>query len=297
VEVVAPGAGVKVPAPALNVPPVPVSLDQVPPLCSPVIKLYKSISAVELSQTEVLPSVPAFGCAVMFTVATDASLGQGDVPVTKYWKVDVVAPGAGVKVPEAATNVPPVPVNLDQVPPLCSPVIKLYRSIGVIEFSQTVVLPSVPAFACAVMFTVATDASSGQGAVPVIKYWKVDVVAPGAGVKVPAPALNVPPVPVNLDQVPPVCSPPIKLYKSIGVVELSQTEVLPSVPAFACAEMFTVAIDASSGQGDVPVTKYWKVDVVAPGAGVYVPVPALNVPPVPVNLDHVPPVCSPVIKL
>ena len=83
-----------------------------PPLCSPVIKLYKSISAVELSQTEVLPSVPAFGCAVMFTVATDASSGQGDVPVIKYWKVEGVAPAAGVKVPEAATNVPPVPVNL-----------------------------------------------------------------------------------------------------------------------------------------------------------------------------------------
>ena len=85
------------------------------------------------------------------------------------------------------------------------------------------------------IFTVATDVLlPGQGAVPVIKYRKVDVVAPAAGVKVPEPALNVPPVPVNCVQVPPVCSPVIKLNKFIAVVELSQTEVLPSVPAFAC---------------------------------------------------------------
>ena len=66
-----------------------------------------------------------------------------------------------------------------------------------------------------------------------IKYWKVEVVAPAAGTKVPATALKVPPVPVNLIHTPPACSPPIKLNKSILVVLLSQTLMLPSVPALA----------------------------------------------------------------
>src|SRR6187549_2844613 len=233
----------------------------------------------------------------MFTVATDTSLGHGATPVTVYWKVELVAPAAGVNVPDPATNVPPVPVNLIQVPPACSPVIKLYRFIAVVELSHTVVLPSVPAFACGVIFTVATDTSLGHGAVPVTVYWKVELVAPAAGVKVPDPATKVPPVPVNLIQVPPACSPVIKLYRFIGDVELSHTVVLPSVPAFACGVIFTVATDTSLGHGAVPVTVYWKVELVAPAAGVKVPDPATKVPPVPVNLIQVPPACSPVIKL
>ena len=43
--------------------------------------------------------------------------------------------------------------------------------------------------------------------------------------------MKVPPVPVDLTQVPPVCSPVIKLNKSIGVILVSQTTVPPSIPA------------------------------------------------------------------
>ena len=104
------------------------------------------------------------------------------------------------------------------------------------------------------MFTVATDASFGHGAVPVTVYVKVDVVAPAAGVNVPAAALNVPPVPVVRVHVPPACSPVIRLNKLITDTELSQTDVEPSAPAFACGVMFTVATEASFGHGEVPVT-------------------------------------------
>jgi hypothetical protein len=52
-------------------------------------------------------------------------------------------------------------------------------------------------------------------------YLNVLVVAP-VGTKVPAAALKVPPVPVNLDHVPPVSSPVIKLNKSIDDTLLSQ---------------------------------------------------------------------------
>ena len=71
----------KVPAVALKVPPVPVVLVQTPPVASPVMRLNKSMIAVELSHTEVLPSVPADLKAEILTVATDASPTQGTVPV------------------------------------------------------------------------------------------------------------------------------------------------------------------------------------------------------------------------
>jgi hypothetical protein len=48
---------------------------------------------------------------------------HGDVAESKYLNVLVVAP-VGTKVPAAALKVPPVPVNLDHVPPVSSPVIK-----------------------------------------------------------------------------------------------------------------------------------------------------------------------------
>ena len=54
---------------------------------------------------------------------------HGAVPVKLYWKVLVVAPEAGTNVPAPALNVPPVPVNLVHVPPNCSPVIKLNKSV------------------------------------------------------------------------------------------------------------------------------------------------------------------------
>ena len=80
------------------------------------------------------------------------------------------------------------------------------------------------------------------------------VVAPGAGVKVPAAALNVPPVPDVRVQVPPKSSPMIRLNKSIDVLLESQTVVLPSEPAFGWLTIFTVAILTSSGHGAVPAT-------------------------------------------
>jgi hypothetical protein len=58
---VAPEAGIKVPALALKVPPVPEVFVQFPPDCSPEIKLNKSIVALLESQTVVEPSVPASG--------------------------------------------------------------------------------------------------------------------------------------------------------------------------------------------------------------------------------------------
>ena len=82
----------------------------------------------------------------------------------------------------------------------------------------------------------------------------MELVAPAAGVNVPAAALNVPPVPVVLVQTPPVASPVMRLNRSMAVVELSQTEMLPSVPAVLKALILTVATEASSGQGAVPVT-------------------------------------------
>ena len=42
--------------------------------------------------------------------------------------------------------------------------------------------------------------------------------------------------------------------------------------------------------------RYSKTLVVDPNAGVYVPAIALNIPPEPDNLVHVPPICSSVIK-
>ncbi|MNR57044.1 hypothetical protein D3C85_1777440 [compost metagenome] len=72
---------------------------------------------------------------------------------------------------------------------------------------------------------------------------------------------------------------------------------MPSIPAFGVAFIFTVAILESSTHGAAPVKVYVKVLVVAPIAGVNVPATPLNAPPVPVVLDHVPPVCSPIIKL
>ena len=51
-------------------------LAQVPPDCSPVIKLNKSIAVTLLSQTVVLPSVPAFDGGITIKVAVQgASVG------------------------------------------------------------------------------------------------------------------------------------------------------------------------------------------------------------------------------
>ncbi|ESU21147.1 hypothetical protein FEDK69T_26090 [Flavobacterium enshiense DK69] len=213
------------------------------------------------------PSVPAFGCGLILTVATLTSLIHGAIAVKLYWNVLVVVPGAGTKVPVAALNVPPVPVNLVHVPPACSPVIKPNKSIDAVLESQIVVAPSVPAFGCGLILIVATLTSLIHGAIAVKLYWKVLVVVPAAGTKVPAAALNVPPVPDNLVQVPPVCSPVIKPNKSIDAVLESQIVVVPSVPAFGCALILIVATLTSLIHGAIAVKLYWNVLVVAPGAG------------------------------
>ena len=224
----------------------------------------------------------------MVIVATLVSFGHGAVPVLIYLNVLVVAPAAGVYV--LPLKVPPVPVNLVHAPPVCSPVMIVNKSIAVVLLSQILKLPSVPAITCGAMFIVATLVSFGHGAVPVLIYLNVLVVAPAAGVNVLP--LNVPPVPVTRVHVPPVCSPVIIVNKSIAVVLLSQILKLPSVPAITPAVIFTVATLVSFGQ-PAKLTTYLNVLVVAPTAGVKV-LP-LNVPPVPVNLVHVPPAASPVI--
>ena len=73
----------------------PVTLVHTPPACSPVIRFPKVIVTVLLSQTLVLPSVPALACGVMVTVTTLVSLIHGDVPVITYLNVLVVAPADG----------------------------------------------------------------------------------------------------------------------------------------------------------------------------------------------------------
>ena len=267
VLLVVPEITTKVPAPALNVPPVPVNLVHTPPACSPVIR-FDNVRVLPLPlHSVVAPSVPALACGVMVTVTTLVSFEHGAVPVIIYWKVDVVAPAAGTYVPAAALNVPPVPVNLVHTPPACSPVMRFANVIVAMLLSQTLVLPSVPAFACGVMVTVTTLVSFEHGAVPVIIYWKVDVVAPAVGINVPAAALNVPPVPVNLVHTPPACSPVIRFAKVMVAVLLSHTLVLPSVPALACGVIVTVATLVSFAHGAVPVIIYLNVDVVAPAAG------------------------------
>ena len=228
---VAPVAGVKVPAPALKTPPIPPVRDQTPPDCSPVIKVFKFINATLLSQIVAEPSNPASGSALIFTVAILLELTQGATPSNSYLNVLLLAPAPGVNVPPAALNVPPNPPVLVQTPPVCSPVINKNKSIGVVLLSQIVVLPLLPAIGCALMLTVATLKSSTHGATPNFLYSKVLFVAPEAGVKVPAPALKVPPNPPVLVQTPPDCSPVINKNKSIGVVLLSQTMVDPFDPA------------------------------------------------------------------
>jgi hypothetical protein len=184
------------------------------------------------THTDVVPVIVADGIGFTVIVARLVSLIHGAVPVIVYVNVEVVVPIAEVKVPAAALKVPPAPVVLVQTPPACSPEIKENKLIGVRLFSQIVVAPSVPAVGCGFMVIVATLESFIHGSIPVTVYVNVDVVAPTEGIYVPATASKVPPVPVDLTQVPPGCSPVIKLNKSTAVVLVSQTTVLPSTPAF-----------------------------------------------------------------
>ena len=65
---------------------------------------------------------------------------------------------------------------------------------------------------------------------------------PIAGVKVPATALKLPPVPVVRVQTPPGCCPVISVARLMGVVLESQVVALPSTPALACPFTTTVAV-------------------------------------------------------
>ena len=68
----------------------------------------------------VMPAeVPALGCALMFTVAILVTSIHGAVPNSLYSNVLVIAPKAGVKVPNIGSNEPPLPVSCVQVPPGC----------------------------------------------------------------------------------------------------------------------------------------------------------------------------------
>ena len=281
----------------VNVLPLKLPLDpdilvQVPPEASPAIKSNKLMGVTEELQMEVEPSSPAAAGPVILTVAILVSLGQGDDPVNMYLNTEVVALSAGVKV--LPLNVPPDPDILDQVPPPSSPEIRLNKFIGEVEVLQIAVDPSVPALTPVVTETEAKLVSFGQGDEPMRIYLNIELVAP-VGTKVPVEAVKLPPLPEVLDQVPPLCSPVIKLKRLMLKALLEQTVVIPSVPAETGGVITTVAILVSPGQGGAPATMYLKVEVVALAAGVK-EFP-LKVPPVPVSLDHTPPTFSPVIKL
>ena len=121
-------------------------------------------------------------------------------------------------------------------------------------FEQKLEVPFVPAFGAEVIVTVATLTSFEQGEVPVTVYWKVLVVAPAAGVNVPAPALNVPPLPVNLVHVPPASSLVINENRSTADPLVSQMDVDPSVPAFGAADSLTETVAVAFAQPPLPVT-------------------------------------------
>jgi hypothetical protein len=103
------------------------------------------------------------------TVAMDSLLGQGETPIIVYLKVELVAL-VGIKIPVVGVKVPPVPVKRVQVPPVCSPVMMLYKSIGVVDKIHTVLVSLVPALADGIMFTVAKDCVLRHGAMPFTVY-------------------------------------------------------------------------------------------------------------------------------
>ena len=84
------------------------------------IKSNKLIGVLLLSQTSSGGlATPASGCSLMVIVATLVASTQGAIPGNLYSKVLVVASMAGVKLPVAATKVPPVPPVRVQAPPVC----------------------------------------------------------------------------------------------------------------------------------------------------------------------------------
>ena len=61
-----------------------------------------------------------------------------------------MAPEAGVNVPATGSKTPPVPLPVRvQTPPGCSPVMSVFKTIGVVLLSQIVVAPSTPALGAA----------------------------------------------------------------------------------------------------------------------------------------------------
>jgi hypothetical protein len=130
--------------------------------------LKRLMATVLLSHTEMLASPPALGWATILTVATLGSFIQGDTAAMVYVKVLVKAPAPGVNVPADALKTPPVPEVRVQVPPLCSPVIRVKRLMAAVLLSQTVTAPSMPASGCSLTLTVAMLASSMHGRAPVM---------------------------------------------------------------------------------------------------------------------------------
>jgi hypothetical protein len=195
-----------------------------------------------------VPFVPAFGAEVIVTVATLTSFEQGEVPVTVYWKVLVVAPAVGVNVPAPALNVPPLPVNLVHVPPASSPVINENKSTDDPLVSQTDVEPSVPALDASTTVTVAEATSEPvHGATAFTVY--VIVVVPGpTGVTTPE-ELTVATEVFEEAQAPPVCP----LEDSV-VDTVSQIVVVPDkVPASGGGTMLGVNVNGQDRPRKVTV--------------------------------------------
>ena len=94
---------------------------------------------------------------------------------------------------------------------------------------------------------------------------------------------------------PPLCSPVNKPNKSTTTLFPAHCVTEIPVPALTAALIVTVTTSVSMGQPPPP-TVYVNVLVLAPDAGVKVPLADTKVPPVPVVLVHVPPVSSPVNK-
>jgi len=122
-------------------------------------------------------------------------------------------------------KVPPLPLTVPIAmlpPPSAQPVQVL------------LVIARVPVGAAglAKIFIVATAVSFGQEPTGIGRiYQNLLVVVPEARVKVPAPALKTPPVPLILCQVPPALSPSTIEYRLITLGGESHTVVSPSYPA------------------------------------------------------------------
>ena len=86
-----------------------------------------------------------FDVVIFTTASLESAELQFAVAAIIYRKMLLLAPGAGIKVPDAALKTPATPEMRLQVPPLCSPVIMEKRSTGIDWLLQIETLPSFPA--------------------------------------------------------------------------------------------------------------------------------------------------------